>query len=99
MHVFENNAPIGTLTLGDTGFYTYTPPHDKILSRAGYSAKNDLAFVVELEDESGAVSLYLPVYRAYYGQISLKGGLGVTAASALLCLVSVLYCGGRFRWN
>ena len=99
MQIFVNNAHVGTETLGDTNFYTYTPPHDKTLSRAGYSAKNDLVFAVELEDGRGVVSLYIPVYRAYYGQISLKGGLGVTAASALLCLASILYSGGRFRWS
>ena len=99
MHVIENNMSVGTRTLGDAGFYTYTPPHDKTLSRAGYSAKNDLVFVVELEDGGDIVSLHLPIHRAYYGQISLRGGLLVTASSALLCLASVLYNGRRFRWN
>jgi hypothetical protein len=99
IHIFENNTFIGTLTPDDTGFYTHTPPHDKELSRAGFSAKNDLVLVAALENGSVAVSLYLPVYRAFYGRVSLKGGLGVTAASALFCLASVLYRGRRFRWK
>ena len=98
VRVFENNSPIGIQALADTGFYTYTPAHDKTLSRAGYSAKNDLAFVAELEN-GDAVSLYLPVYRAYYGQTSLGAGLGVAVASAIFCLGSVLWRGRKFRWN
>jgi len=99
MHIIENNTPTGARMSEDGGFYTYTPPHDETLSQTGYSAKNDLVFVVELENGSSAVSLYLPVHRAYYGQISLNGGLAVIAASALFCFVSVLYYGRRFRWN
>ena len=99
VHIFENSTLIYTLTPDDATFYTYIPPHDTALSRAGYSAKNDLVFVAELKNGSDTVSLYLPVYRAFYGRISLKGGLGVTAASALFCLASVLYRGRRFRWK
>lgn len=99
MGVFENNTFIGARALDGAGFYTYTPPHDKKLSHGGNSAKKDLVFVVAPDDGRGAVSLYLPVYRAYLGQISVKGGLGVMAASAFLCLVLVLYRGRRFRWR
>ena len=99
MHIFENGALVGALAPSEAGFYTYTPPHDQELSRAGFSAKNDLVFVAVIENENAVISLYLPIYRAFYGQIDLKGGLGVTAASALLCLASVLYSGRRFRWK
>ena len=97
VHIIENNTPIGTQELEKNGFYTYTPPHDEALSKSGYSAKNDLTFAAEIEN--GVTSLYLPIYRAYYGQISLKGGLAVIAISASLCLASVLNHGRRFRWN
>ena len=97
IHIIENNTPIETQELDNNGFYTYTPPHDEALSKAGYSAKNDFTFAAESEDS--VVSLYLPIYRAYYGQISLKGGLAVIAFSASFCLVSVLNRGRRFRWN
>ena len=99
MGIYENNAFIGTMALDNAGFFSYTPPHDKALSQGGNSATKDLVFVVELKDGRGVVSLYLPVHRAYLGQVSLKGGLGVMGASAVLCLVLVLYRSRRFRWR
>lgn len=97
--IYLNDTYIGTQKNDGEGFYVYTPAHDKKLSAAGYSAWNNLVFVAEPEDGRGVVSLYLPVCRAYYGQVSLRGGLALIGASTLFCFASVWYRGRRFRWN
>jgi hypothetical protein len=44
-------------------------------------------------------SFYLPVYRAYYGQIDRRSGLAVLAASMLAALAWVGWRGRKFQWR
>jgi hypothetical protein len=99
VRVFENQFEISVVEADENGAFTYVPPHDKALSRSGASAKKDLIFEAILPDNHGTASFYLPVYRAYYGQTSLKGGLAVMSASVFLGLGFVAAWNRRFRWR
>jgi hypothetical protein len=96
--VFENTRLAAFLERDQSGGYSYTPPHDEKLSEAGYSAKHDVVFEAALPD-GGAVSFYLPVYRAFYGRANLGGGVAVLASAALASLVFVLQAGRSFPWQ
>jgi hypothetical protein len=95
--VFEKGVPAAAFP-GQSGTYSYTPPHDRELAESGYSAKNDLVFAASLPDGS-VTSFYVPVFRAFYGQINLAGGLAVLASGALLSLGLVWRAGRRFPWR
>jgi hypothetical protein len=99
VEVFENREAAATLNSNENGVYSYISPHDKNLSQSGYSAKKDLVFVALLPDDSGTASFYLPVYRAFYGQANLKGGLAVLSVIILLSFVFVTARGREFRWR
>jgi len=97
--VYENEAKVATVTADQDGIYSYVPPHDKELSKSGHSAKKDLVFASPLPGGSGAVSFYLPVHRAYYGNVDVLGGVAVISASAMLSAGLVLVRGRRFKWR
>ena len=97
--VFDNGGFVSALEADDAGVFTYTPPHDKELAAAGYSAKKDVVFGVDLPEERAYLSLSVPVYRAFYGNTSLSGGLSVLVASALAALSIVVARGRKFQWR
>ncbi|MDR3076407.1 MAG: hypothetical protein LBU26_03815 [Synergistaceae bacterium] len=97
--IFENGEQVATVESGGSGNCSYAPPHDKELARRGPSAKKDLTFEIPLPDENGFLSFSLPVYRAFYGQASLGGGISVLLAAVAVSLSFVLLMGRRFRWR
>jgi hypothetical protein len=97
--IFDNGSFISALKADDAGIFAYTPPHDKDLAESGYSAKKDLVFVVNLPKERAHLSFSVPVYRAFYGNTSLSGGLAVLAAFVLAALSIVITRGRRFQWR
>jgi hypothetical protein len=97
--VFDNGGFVSALEADDAGIFTYTPPHDKELAKAGYSAKKDIVFGVYLPEERACLSLSIPVHRAFYGNTSLSGGLSVLAVSALAALSAVAARGRKFQWR
>jgi hypothetical protein len=85
-----------------TGLYSYTAPHDEKLAKSGYSAKKDLVFVASRArpgEPRITSSVCVPVYRAFYGQTSLPGGIAVLCASALAGFGGVVLRGRRFEWR
>ena len=70
--------------------YTYTPPHDPALNRAGTNASKPLIFVARI-NEGGAASFTQIVHRSRFAGLNKKAGLTVfTAAFLLFCLTAVL---------
>ncbi|MDR1915441.1 MAG: hypothetical protein LBQ58_02580 [Synergistaceae bacterium] len=96
--IFEARAPAPDVMRNQSGGYIYTPPHDEELADAGYTAKKDVVFTAMMPDGVN-ISFYLPVYRAFYGQTDLRGGLGVLSGSAAVCLALVAQAGRRFKWR
>ena len=96
VRVFEDGAHAADVKADGSGTCVYTPPHDESLAKSGYRAKKDLVFEIALQD-GGYLSFSTPVYRAYYGQTSLAGGLALLSASALGSLSIVMYKNRRFR--
>jgi hypothetical protein len=78
MKVFEDGQFITNVNRDESGTYTYTPPHDEELSQESYTTNKDL--VMEIRAQESVLSLYLPLYRVYYGKTSLRGGVGVLGA-------------------
>ena len=100
LHIYENGQKIeASPSIEDGGFYRYIPPHDSRLAAEGFSARNDLTFVALDETRQTFSTFYLPVYRNSYGQLNLKAGLGLVAASAAVTLGFVWLAGRRFRWR
>jgi len=70
--------------------YTYTPPHDPALNRAGTTASKPLIFVARI-NEGGSASFTQIVHRSRFAGLNKKAGLTVfTAAFLLSCLTAVL---------
>jgi hypothetical protein len=102
LSIFENRILMGKPTVNAEGIYRYAPPHEASLSRASFSAKKDLLFVADLpggQDTQSHLSFYLPVYRAFYGQISYRGGLAILLSATLLALALIWYWNRRFPWR
>ncbi|MDR1368445.1 MAG: hypothetical protein LBJ76_07005 [Candidatus Accumulibacter sp.] len=97
--VFENQVPVARLPADGEGFYRYTPPHEVYLAKAGFSAKKDVLIVADLPDDKGRVSFYLPVFRAFYGQANLLGGLIVLSGSMAFSLALVWLRSKKFPWQ
>jgi hypothetical protein len=75
VRVFEDRNLTASVRRGELGLYSYTPPHDEALSQASYTTYKDLVMEAKISDGTGTISLYLPLYRVYYGKISLRHGL------------------------
>ncbi|MDR2507044.1 MAG: hypothetical protein LBD67_03480 [Candidatus Accumulibacter sp.] len=99
MRIYENRVPRSNPSVDAKGLYRYTPPHEANLSKSGFSSKKDLLFVADLPDGQGALSFYLPVFRAYYGQISLKSGLAVLLFTVMLSLAFIWFLNRKFPWR
>jgi hypothetical protein len=97
--VFENGLPVSRPPVNGEGLYRYTSPHEAELSSAGYSAKKDLLIVADLPNGRDRISFYLPVFRAFYGQTDLTGGLSVLLAGTALSWMLVWLWNRRFRWR
>jgi hypothetical protein len=95
--VFENRSSAGELEADANGAYIYIPPHDETLSRSGYRSKKDIVFEAALPDGLGVASFYIPVYRAFYGQTNIWGGLALLLATAFISLGFVAVWGRRFK--
>jgi hypothetical protein len=102
LRIFENLVLTERPIVNGEGLYRYTPPHEASLSRSGYGAKKDLLFVADLpggRDAPSRLSFYLPVYRAFYGQISYRGGLAVLLSAILAALALIWHWNRRFPWR
>ncbi|MDR3165929.1 MAG: hypothetical protein LBU13_10180 [Synergistaceae bacterium] len=97
--VFNDGDFVLEIRSDASGVFAYTPPHDKSLASAGYSAKKDIVFGIDLPEEAAYLSVSIPVYRAFYGNTSLAGGLSVLAASVSGTLCFVILRSRRFRWR
>jgi hypothetical protein len=97
--VFDYGDFVSEIRSDASGVFAYTPPHDKSLANAGYSAKKDIVFGVDLPEETAYLSMSMPVYHAFYGNTSLAGGLSVLAASVSGALCFVTLRARRFRWR
>ncbi|MDR1920240.1 MAG: hypothetical protein LBS31_00620 [Candidatus Adiutrix sp.] len=78
------------------GRYAYTPPHDPALAEAGYSVSKNLVFAASDQGGGRVWTLSLPVYRSFYGHVSLKLGLMIMAAAGLLSCALVGLAGRNF---
>jgi hypothetical protein len=99
VRVFEDRLLVARPPVNGEGFYRYTPPHEAELSSASYSSKKDLLIVADLPNGQDRISFYLPVFRAFYGQPDLKGGLSVLLTGATFSLTLVWFWNRRFRWR
>ena len=99
MSIYENRVLKSKPPVDANGLYRYTPPHEANLSKSGFSSKKDLLFVAALPNRQGALSFYLPVFRAYYGQISLKSGLAILLSSVILSLAFIWFMNRKFPWR
>jgi hypothetical protein len=97
--VFDGGDFVSQIRSDASGVFAYTPPHDKSLASAGYSAKKDIAFGIDLPEETAYLSVSIPVFRAFYGNTSLAGGLSVLGVSASGALCFVILRDRRFRWR
>jgi hypothetical protein len=94
--VFENQAVMATAWQDENGAFGYASPHDETLSKSGYTAKKDLVFEARLPGGLGVASFYIPVYRAFYGQTDIRGGLAILSSAVLISLGIVVISGRRF---
>ncbi|MDR3221193.1 MAG: hypothetical protein LBU46_04175 [Candidatus Accumulibacter sp.] len=99
VEIYENGSLVSTPTPNDAGYYSYTPPHDPKLLKSWRSAWKSLVFAAELPRRRIRFSFYLPVYRAYYGQVDYRGGLAVLAVAMLAALAWVGWRGRKFQWR
>jgi hypothetical protein len=94
VRVFKDGVHVADVKADDSGTCAYTPPHDASLAKSGYRAKKDLVFEITNGDY---LSFSMPVYRAYYGQTSLAGGLALLFTSTLGSLSIMIYKNRRRR--
>jgi hypothetical protein len=99
VEIFENGKLAARAAPDENALFSYVPPHEDALSKAGYSAKKDLVFVAADPDGRGKTTFYLPVYRAYYGRSNIRGGLAALSASAAASLAFLWARGRKFRWR
>jgi hypothetical protein len=96
--IYEDGNLAATQAADGDGRYRYTPAHDPKLLKTWRSAKS-LVFAAELPERQTHFSFYLPVYRAFYGQIDYRGGLAALAVSMLAALAWVGRRGRKFPWS
>jgi hypothetical protein len=99
VEVFEDGSLVASLPADGEGVYRHTPAHDPKIQNTYRSAWKSLLFAAALPEQRTRFSFYLPVYRAYYGQIDLDGGVSVAAASALAALAWVGWKARKFPWR
>ncbi|MDR1708683.1 MAG: hypothetical protein LBS70_03095 [Candidatus Accumulibacter sp.] len=98
VEVFDDGRLAATLPGAGDAPFRYTPPPGDETRRGGFGASRPLVFAAE-SPPGARFSLYLPVHRAYYGQLDFKGGLLTLAASMLAALAWVGWRGRKFPWR
>ncbi len=96
LSVLERGSLVHTVAADGQGRYVYTPPHDPQLSRFGYMNHKDLLLVGRLPEASTSFTFYMPLYRSYYGQISLSKGLGLLALTMALTAAAAMFWRRRY---
>jgi hypothetical protein len=99
VEIFEDGSLVSTQTANGEGRYTYTPPHDPKRLKSFRADWKSLVFAAELPERRTRFTFYLPVYRAYYGQIDYRSGLAALAVSMLAALAWVGWRGRKFPWR
>ncbi|MDR2787195.1 MAG: hypothetical protein LBD06_02310 [Candidatus Accumulibacter sp.] len=97
--IFENGSLVSTSVANGEGRYAYTPPHDPERLKSFRTDWKSLVFAAELPERQTRFTFYLPVYRAYFGQIDYRGGLVALAASMFAALAWVGWRGRKFPWR
>lgn len=79
------------------GHFSYTFPPDTVLANSSSFVPKDV--IMFAETPRGNVSLYIPVYRAFYGNTNLKSGVILLAAVMILCIAVILLRGRKFGYK
>jgi hypothetical protein len=98
IEIFEDGNLVSTQAANGQGRYAYTPPHDVKRLQSFRTDWKSLVFA-GVSSDGARFCFYLPVYRAYYGQIDYRGGLAALAASMLGALAWVGWRGRKFPWR
>nr|NJM04410.1 hypothetical protein [Desulfobacula sp.] len=86
LSVLENGQHIEDLSVSPDGGFSYTPPHDPKLDRAGsYEFKETVALVKEITPEGDYITSHtLLLHRSYLGRLRLQPGLALFGATILV---------------
>lgn len=96
LSVMERGSLVQTVAADSQGRYVYTPPHDPQLSRFGYMNHKDLLLLGRLPEAKTSFTFYIPLYRSYYGHISLSKGLGLLALTMALTAAAARFWRRRY---
>jgi hypothetical protein len=93
--VFDYGLLTAEIDPPQDGIYRYTLPPDQDLANRGGFLHKDL--VLALDGPGLRLSYHMPVYRAFYGSTTLKGGLALLFGAMAIILCLILLQGRSFK--